>query len=241
MRVKIPLEYMNIWILGSSCLVPFASRVPIAWQKADIGTEHPSKYLELFQRVERHTRCYGATHTTLKQISIRDYMKPLRNTFSSPLTIKGDYSEYLQRKRLYCRQIKLVRWILTTMFFRLSSQWQKWWKTCFRQKALRMFLRSDQILRFSKTPFCSQIPSFETFTLRLHPLWAMLRSTDAAVHRSEILDFGVAGTNPLIALAIKIVAFSQRCRYCTGWMPRRWMTRGKTYHIVSQRNPQKII
>lgn len=108
---------MNIWILGSSCLVSFTSRVAITWQKTDICIVHPSNYLKLFQSVERNTYFQGAIHITLKQVSVRDYMKPSRNTFSSPLTIKGDYSKYLQRKHLYCRQIKLVRWILTIIFF----------------------------------------------------------------------------------------------------------------------------
>lgn len=171
-------------------------------------------------------------------MSVEDYANPSRSTFSSSLTTKGDYSKYFHRKHLYHRQIKLVRWIFSIMlfyfiFFWLSSQWQIWWKICCRQKALRMFLRSDQILCFSKMLCYSQNPLFETFTLCLHPLWGMLWITDAAIHRSKVFAFHVAGTNPLIALEIKSMAFSQHCNYCTGWEPWRWMIHGKIYRIWS--------
>lgn len=98
----------------------------------------------------------------------------------------------------------------------------------FQRESFENISEKQSDLVFLQNAVLQPDPLFETFTLSLYPLWAMLWSTDAAAHRSKILDFHVAGTNPLIALAIKIMAFSQRCNYCMGWKPWRWMIHGKT-------------
>jgi len=99
-----------------------------------------------------------------------------------------------------------------------------------------------EAMRSSASPkhcFTARSPCLKHLPSDFHPLWGMLWSIHAAVHRLKVSALYAAGTNPLIALEIKIMAFSQYCNYWMGWEPWRWVTSGKMYHIWSYRYLQR--